>query len=197
MSKAIQKFGIFAALVLIVSVLATLAPGQSGKKSPADKSGEQKYAKYISYDVDKEKWLPKDSTPPAEPRKKFDSTIKITPLLDLDRVPGAFYIDLNWMGKGYSKDYLDEGEHYNDFDEVIGLIGSQGEKDPRALGGEVEMWLGGEKYLINRSCLIFVPKGLKHCPIRFKRIDAPILFFSIGMTGSYTSTPSYDFVTGH
>jgi len=189
MPKAIQKFGIFAALVLIVSVLATLAPGQSGKKSPADKSGEQKYAKYISYDVDKAKWLPKDSTPPAEPRKKFDSTIKITPLLDLDRVPGAFYIDLNWMGKGYSKDYLDEGEHYNDFDEVIGLIGSRGEKDPRALGGEVEMWLGGEKYLITRSCLIFVPKGLKHIPIRFNRIDnAPVLFFTFGQTAKYSLT---------
>jgi mannose-6-phosphate isomerase-like protein (cupin superfamily) len=117
------------------------------------------------------------------------STIKITPLLDLDRVPGAFYIDFNWMGKGTSKDYLDSEEHFNDFDEVIGLIGSKGDKHVHELGGEVEMWLGGEKYLINKSCLIFIPKGTRHCPIRFNRIDdSPVLFFTFGRTFKYSLT---------
>jgi quercetin dioxygenase-like cupin family protein len=135
------------------------------------------------------KWLPKGSTPPADGYMAKGSTIKITPLLDLDKVPGAFYIDFNWMGKGTSKDYLDAEEHFNDFDEVIGLIGSKGEKDVHGLGGEVEMWLGGEKYLITKSCLIFVPKGLKHIPIRFNRIDdSPVLFFTLGPTGKYSNT---------
>jgi hypothetical protein len=47
----------------------------------------------------------------------------------------------------------------------------------------------GRKYLITKSCLIFVPKGLKHIPIRFNRIDdSPILFFTFGRTTKYSST---------
>src|SRR5512137_2172128 len=76
MPKAIQKFGIFSALVLILSVLATVVPGQSGKTSPDKKSAGQKYANLISYDVDETKWLPKGDKPQAEVRRKFDSTIK-------------------------------------------------------------------------------------------------------------------------
>jgi hypothetical protein len=46
--------------------------------------------------------------------------------------------------------------------------------------------VGGEKHLINKSSLIWVPKGLKHCPIRFNRIDSPVLFFTVGNAGKYS-----------
>ena len=68
------------------------------------------------------------------------------------------------------------------------LSARKGQQDPRDLGGEMEVWLGGEKYSITKSCLIYVPKGLKHCPIRFVRIDTPILFFSGGMATKYSRT---------
>jgi len=189
MPKAIRRVVLSVVLVLTASIWPAVTPGQSGGQNQGDKGLGQKYAGLISYDVDADKWTPKDPKVLEEARKKLGSTIKITPLLDLDRVPGAFYMDFNWMGKGTSKGYLDEGEHFNDFDEVIGLIGSRGEKNVHELGGEVEMWLGGEKYLITKSCLIFVPKGLKHIPIRFNRVDdSPVLFFTFGQTAKYSNT---------
>ncbi len=178
MPKAIRRIALSAAMLL-----ATMALGQSGGTSQAG----HKYEKYISYDVDVMKWRPKGSTPPTDGYMAKGSTIKITPLLDIDKVPGAFYMDFNWMGKGTSKDYLDSQEHFNDFDEVIGFIGTPRGTDVRGLGGEVELWLGGEKYLINKSSLVFIPKGTKHCPLRFNRIDdLPVLFFTFGRTAKYS-----------
>ena len=189
MPGAIRKIALSVALLLIVSVLVTLAPGQSGGATQGDKNAGHKYDKYISYGVDVTKWLPKGSTPPTDGYMAKGSTIKKTPLLDIDKVPGAFYMDFNWMGKGTSKDYLDAEEHFNDFDEVIGFIGSPREMDVHKLGGEVEMWVGGEKYLITKSSLIFLPKGTKHCPLRFNRIDdLPVLFFTFGRTAQYSLT---------
>ena len=53
------------------------------------------------------------------------------------------------------------------------------------LGGEIEFWLEDEKYLLTRSCLIFVPAGMKHCPIKFIRIDRPIFHFLMVTGGQY------------
>jgi quercetin dioxygenase-like cupin family protein len=154
------------------------------------KSAERNYAKYISSDVNPSKVSPDAVKQQMLEDKKIQSTVKGTRVVDLDGVPGAFYTDFGWLWSGSAKGYSVE-EHSHDFDEVIGFIGTKGgEKDPHELGGEMEIWLGGEKHLITKSCLIFVPKGMKHCPLRFNRVDAPILFFSLGMTDKYSSTPS-------
>ena len=44
MPKAIRKIALSVALVLIVSIYSTVAPGQSGKTSQGDKNAGQKYA---------------------------------------------------------------------------------------------------------------------------------------------------------
>jgi hypothetical protein len=119
--------------------------------------------------------------------KKIGSTVTGTRLLDLDNVEGSFYTDFVWLWKGSAKGNS-EVEHSHDFDEVLGFIGSKGQQNPNDLGGEIEVWVGGEKHLINKSSLIWVPKGLKHCPIRFNRIDSPVLFFTVGNAGKYSST---------
>jgi hypothetical protein len=87
------------ALLLIISTWATVTPGQSSGTSQDDKSVGQRYASLISYEVDATKWLPEGAKPPAEASKKMRSTIKITPLLDLDKVSGAFYMtSTGWEG---------------------------------------------------------------------------------------------------
>lgn len=48
---------------------------------------------------------------------------------------------------------------------------------PYDLDGEIEIWLDDEKYVINKSCLVFVPKGLMHCPLKITRMDRPFLHF--------------------
>jgi hypothetical protein len=74
--------------------------------------------------------------------------------------------------------------HTHDFDEVIGFIGSDPD-NPQDLCGEVEFWLEDEKYLLKNSCLIFAPRGLKHCPLRVVRVDRPILFLAVSMSNKY------------
>jgi hypothetical protein len=66
--------------------------------------------------------------------------------------------------------------HVHDHDEVLGLIGTN-PNDPRDLCGESEITLGGEKHIVDKSALIYIPAGLEHGPFRELRIDRPILHF--------------------
>ena len=68
--------------------------------------------------------------------------------------------------------------------EIIGFFGNNSE-DPYNLGGEIEFWLEDEKHIITRSSLIFVPGGMKHCPLILRRVDRPIFHFSTVTSGQY------------
>jgi hypothetical protein len=67
--------------------------------------------------------------------------------------------------------------HSHDFDEYLGFVGSNPD-DPFDLCGEVELYLGDEKHVLTKTCVVFVPKGLPHCPINIKRVDRPFIFFT-------------------
>ena len=79
---------------------------------------------------------------------------------------------------------MEEG-HSHDSDEIIGFFGSD-PQNPHDLGGEIEFWLEDEKYILTKSCLIFAPKGMKHCPLILRRVDRPIFHFSTVSGGQYT-----------
>lgn len=66
--------------------------------------------------------------------------------------------------------------HVHDHDEVLGIIGTNPD-NPRDLCGESEVTLGGEKHIIDKSALIYIPAGLEHGPFRELRIDRPIFHF--------------------
>jgi hypothetical protein len=57
--------------------------------------------------------------------------------------------------------------------------------DPHDRGGEIELWLEDEQHIITRSSLVFIPKGLRHCPLRIRRVDRPIFHFSTVTDGQY------------
>ncbi len=165
----------------------TQPEGESGK-SPA-LGGT--YAKYIFTDVKPFDIPPEELERIRKEHEEQQSMVDSTHLMNLDttRSEGAPYLDFHWLWEGAAKGYA-EVEHTHDFDEFIGFIGVADREDPYDLDSEIELWLGGEKYMITRSCLIYVPKGLKHCPIRFTRIGKPVLFFTGGMVTSYSRTPS-------
>lgn len=103
--------------------------------------------------------------------------------LDDAAIPG---ISLSLICSWYWKATEEVGTpaHMHDFDEVLGFFGSDSQ-NPHDLGGEVELWLEDEKYLINQSCLVFVPKGMKHCPLRVTRVERPIFFLSVSLSSQY------------
>ena len=105
--------------------------------------------------------------------------------LDENVVDGAFQMNCSWYRKA-GNTQMTEG-HVHDTDEVIGFFGSDPE-NPHDLGGEVEFWIEDEKHIITKSCLIFVPKGMKHCPLLLNRVDRPIFHFSTLTRGMYTLT---------
>ncbi len=99
--------------------------------------------------------------------------------LDSELVPGAFYVETAWsfpQKPGHEPRTVAEA-HKHEYDEVLAMFGTSTE-DPYDLGGEVEFWLGDEKYILTKSCIIFIPSGLMHCPLIYRRVDRPIFNFS-------------------
>ena len=77
-------------------------------------------------------------------------------------IKGAPFVNTAW----YFKPELDIIlAHTHDFGEVVGVSGSDSQ-NPYDLQGEIEFWLEDEKYILKNGCLIFIPKGMKHCPER-------------------------------
>jgi uncharacterized RmlC-like cupin family protein len=74
--------------------------------------------------------------------------------------------------------------HQHDYDEVIGFFGSNPE-NPHDLYAEAEVRLGDEVHTVTKSCLIFVPKGVPHGPIDFKKMERPIFHFTCGTSKKY------------
>jgi hypothetical protein len=91
------------------------------------------------------------------------------------------------MWPGASDVYPETAErasHAHDHDETLGFFGTDFD-DPYDLGGEIELWIEDEKFLLTRSCLIFIPKGTYHCPLVIHRVDRPIFHFSTGPGSAY------------
>jgi hypothetical protein len=124
-----------------------------------------KYGKYIIY-----------QTQPNPHHPNTDPT-RLNMFLDDRAVRGGFY----WTGA--IMDHADppgigfHKPHYHDFAEYIGMFGTD-PKNRFDLGGEVEFWLDGEKHIITKSCVIYIPVGLPHCPYIYRRVDRPIFRFS-------------------
>ena len=115
-----------------------------------------------------------------------------TPIMNVnDSVfKGGFYFECIWFTGTVSESDAFK-PHYHDFDEYIGMFGSNAE-DPFNLNAEVEFWFDDEKHTLTRSCLIFVPKGVWHTPIIVNRLDRPIFMLSTAPTLNYGQHVSRD-----
>ena len=77
--------------------------------------------------------------------------------------------------------------HIHPFDELFTFFGSDF-NNPSDLCAELEFWLEGQPVTFDKSCIIHIPAGMKHCPLNTKRMDKPIFHFSMGYTSSYEHT---------
>jgi hypothetical protein len=82
------------------------------------------------------------------------------------------------------------GLHSHPFREIVLLIGSN-PKDLRDLGGDVLWGMGSgdeaKTYTLTSTTAIYVPGGVPHGPLVYKRVDRPILNIAIGLeTGDYS-----------
>jgi hypothetical protein len=78
--------------------------------------------------------------------------------------------------------------HKHDFDQFVCFIGG----DPsnfKDFDAEIELYLGDEKYIINKTATVYLPKGLVHGPLFHKTVNKPYLFLDIAVTGNYVKIP--------
>jgi hypothetical protein len=101
--------------------------------------------------------------------------------LDDEVIKGASYAEVIFFPTGIKSDKPIK-RHIHEFDEIIAFLGTNPEK-PRELGGEVELWLEDDKHIITKSCLVYVPKGMRHCPLEVLKVDYPIIHFTLFTNG--------------
>ncbi len=106
--------------------------------------------------------------------------------MDSSIVPGASYMECVWVMPRPANAPPQPGgrrvgteAHTHDWDEIIAFIGTNHD-DPYDLGAEAELWLGDEKHIITKTSLVFIPAGLKHCPLTFIKVDRPVFHFTSG-----------------
>ena len=141
---------------------------------------EKKYEKYIV----REAMRPEDFMDPM-----VADFMTMPPLIFLNGdkpIKGSNqFLEVVWIwAEGAAAVNPDRPPHSHEFDEVFIFLGSNRE-DPDDLGGEVEFWLGKgedtEKYLLTTSTCIFVPRGLVHLPMIFKKVKRPFLLVTMGV----------------
>jgi hypothetical protein len=142
--------------------------------SKPDASGT-KYGRYII--TEPKPHIPKNGETPRRPPGDAKTTHMVS--LDNEVSPGAFYVDFVWIWEGNIAWPM---THRHDFDEMVGFASAGTKDNPREIDGDVSIDLGGEKHQLTKSSLVYVHKGLDHCPIEFKNIRKPVLFFTIGNT---------------
>jgi hypothetical protein len=137
---------------------------------------EQKHKKHIVTGLKLPENI-KSSRPPD-----LDRSETLVSWLDNSVVEGASQMVCLWYLQATpDKSYP---AHTHDTDEIVGFFGSD-PHNPHKLAGEIEIWLEDEQYLIDESCLIFVPKGMRHCPLIIRKVSSPIFHFTAMIGGQY------------
>ena len=132
---------------------------------------ETKYGKYII------------STPKKERTESGRGKMVID--VDGEVIEGAFYLNCALIWKASDQGSPPQKHSHDNYDEYICFMGTNPD-DPHELCGEVEVWLDDEKHMITKSSAVWIPKGLTHCPIYFRRVDKPIVYFSTAPTTVYS-----------
>jgi hypothetical protein len=138
------------------------------------------YGKYIVQNLQEPNWFTEKM---KEHYKTYAERILF---IDSHVIPGAFQMNTSWFFRPTPENPA-LGEHVHNFDEMLGFYGSD-PTDPHNLGGEINIHIEGEKYVLIKSSLIFIPGGVKHMPLSVERVDKPIFHFSVAMNPEYTST---------
>jgi hypothetical protein len=97
-----------------------------------------------------------------------------------DQVPGSnTYIEIGWVWEIPTPN-PHMPEHTHNYDEVVLHLGTDRDK-PEELGAEIEFALEGKKITIDKTSALFVPKGVKHGPMVYKKVDKPYIVMTVMM----------------
>jgi len=105
-------------------------------------------------------------------------------LMSNSLVPGCnMYLEVGWIWDMPAPNPHIH-EHSHSFDEIVLHIGSDPD-NPEDLGGEIEYVMGGEPLVFNKTSALFIPAGVKHGPLTWKKFNRPHMEMAIMIgTGS-------------
>ena len=131
-----------------------------------------------------EKYLVKKPAYEVTPKFEVRGRIPAMTLMSGNLVPGAkMYIEAGWvLGMPDPNPHI--GEHVHDYDEIVIHFGAD-PKNPEDLGAEIEICMDGKPFLINSTSAIYIPKGVKHGPLTWKKVEKPHMELTI-MIGAST-----------
>lgn len=95
------------------------------------------------------------------------------------RIEGAITMNCSWMLAGEDPGKMDG--HTHPYPEIIGFVGTNPD-DLHDLGAEAEIWMDDEKYVLNKSFMVYVPPKLRHCPLIVRNIQRPVFHFDLQIT---------------
>ncbi|MCJ7604902.1 MAG: cupin domain-containing protein [Dehalococcoidales bacterium] len=152
--------------------------------STAPKDGDK--PRYTIITETKEKFTVAASGGEAPPIPR-DPSLRSTRLLHLedDMAKGAFYVDFVWIWEGNGG--APAPEHDHQWPELIAMTGAD-PANPHDLGGKMSIVLGDELHVMDKSSLVCIPAGLKHCPWKFIGITKPTLVFTAGPSAMYSGS---------
>jgi hypothetical protein len=121
------------------------------------------YQKNLVQKPAREVWMPKELKGRQNPTMTFMSD---------DLVPGSkTYIEVGWIYQMPDPNpHILRHEH--DYDEIVMHFGSDPD-NPEELGAEIDFGIGDETVKITKTSAIFVPKGVPHGPLVWKKVDKP------------------------
>ncbi|MGH3243560.1 MAG: hypothetical protein ACRDNL_24495 [Spirillospora sp.] len=77
-------------------------------------------------------------------------------------------------------------EHEHDYDEVLIWHGNDPD-DVDDLGAEIYLDIEGVRHTITTSGAVYLPAGVRHCPLGFNRVDRPFRFSALSLSPAYES----------
>ncbi|OGN98911.1 MAG: hypothetical protein A2Y58_04595 [Chloroflexi bacterium RBG_13_51_52] len=143
-----------------------------------------KTRKYIVTDIKAEKLFPGERKWAGRPSGGGQAMPTHVMWLDGDVVPGAFVSECVWIWPECASEKPAAQAHTHDFTETITFFGTDF-SNPQDLCGEVELWLDGEKHIMTKSFLAYIPAGMTHCPLIVRKVERPIFHFTVGLGGEY------------
>ncbi|MBN2039708.1 MAG: hypothetical protein JW864_06680 [Spirochaetes bacterium] len=143
---------------------------------------ESKHSRYILSELRRDSH--DDLLPPGIDPIIVSNTKSHKKMLSLDDsiLKGSFYTEIVWIWPGGSEIYPETAEpnsHSHNYDEIVAFVGTDF-NNPNDLCGEIELWMEDEKFMLTSSCLIFIPKGMYHCPLVIHKVEKPIFHFAAG-----------------
>lgn len=154
---------------------------------------ELKYAKYFVKHPKVLDWLPHHGDPKPAPGEKGRQHHVI--FIDNELMPEAHkHVMVNWFSslrrentpEGMLEEERGVPQHAHPHDELILAIGTNPE-DYDDLGAELELCMGPEKepHIINTTTAVYIPGGMLHCPLKWKKLERPHLLVVVSMGDAY------------